>query len=124
MECRRVHTDTRKHGVVMDEEDDETVGQKKIKYGDWKKESSIEAQKEYKKNRQNATIVIASAKDKKQKACASDLNDSEHQNDILAKQTVKGRQNMNLINPILLLVRFIIMSKFHVFVLCVRVCVL
>jgi len=37
---------------------------------------------EYKKCRQNANRVISSAKEKKQKKCASDLNDPEHQNEI------------------------------------------
>jgi len=32
---------------------------------------------EYKKSRQNAKRVISSAKEKKQKECANDLNDSE-----------------------------------------------
>jgi len=40
-----------------------------------------EARKEY-KNGQNAKRVIASAKEKKQKECANDLNDSECQNEI------------------------------------------
>ena len=35
---------------------------------------------EYKKSRQNAKRVISSAKEKKQKECANDLNDSECQN--------------------------------------------
>ena len=37
---------------------------------------------EYKKSRQNAKRVISSAKEKKQKECPSDLNDSECQNEI------------------------------------------
>jgi len=37
---------------------------------------------EYKKCRQNAKRVVSSAKEKKQKECASDLNDPEHQNEI------------------------------------------
>jgi len=41
-----------------------------------------EARKEYKKSRQNANRVISSAKEKKQKKCANDLNDSECQNEI------------------------------------------
>jgi len=46
---------------------------------------------EYKKCRQIAKSAISSAKEKKQKECASDLNDSEHQNEIFrkAKQMVK-----------------------------------
>jgi len=38
---------------------------------------STEGTMEYKKSRQNATRVIFSAKEKKQKECANDLNDSE-----------------------------------------------
>ena len=34
---------------------------------------------EYKKCRQSAKRVMSSAKEKKQKECASDLNDPEHQ---------------------------------------------
>jgi len=51
---------------------------------------------EYKKCRQSAKRVISSAKEKKQKECASDLNDPEHQNEIfrMAKQMVKERQDM------------------------------
>ena len=46
---------------------------------------------EYKKSRQNARRVISSAKEKKQKECANDLNDSKCQNEIfrMAKQMVK-----------------------------------
>ena len=50
---------------------------------------------EYKKSRKNAKRVISSAKEKKQKECANDLNDgvSEYQNEIfrMAKQMVKDR---------------------------------
>ena len=48
---------------------------------------------EYKKSRQNAKRVFSSAKEKKQKECANDLNDSEYQNVIfrMAKQMVKDR---------------------------------
>jgi len=51
---------------------------------------------EYKKNRQNAKRVISSAKEKKQKECANDLNDSECQNEIFrtAKRMVKERQDI------------------------------
>jgi len=54
-----------------------------------------EARKEY-KNGQNAKRVIASAKEKKQKECANDLNDSECQNEIfrMAKQMVKEKQDI------------------------------
>jgi len=37
---------------------------------------------EYKKSRQNAKRVISSAKHKKQKEGASDINDPKHQNEI------------------------------------------
>jgi len=37
---------------------------------------------EYKKCRQSVKRVISSAKEKKQKEYASDLNDPEHQNEI------------------------------------------
>ena len=52
------------------------------------REKIRQARKEYKKSRQNAKRVIASAKEKKQKECAGNLNDSEHQNEIfqMAKQ--------------------------------------
>ena len=36
----------------------------------------------HKKSRQSSKKVISSAKEKKQKECASDLNDPEHQNEI------------------------------------------
>jgi len=51
---------------------------------------------EYKKCRQSAKRVISSAKEKKWKECASDLNDPEHQNEIfrMAKQMVKDRQDI------------------------------
>jgi len=57
----------------------EAVKDKKIKYRNWKKGNIKEAQKEYKKSRQNAKRVISSAKKKKQKECANDLNDSQCQ---------------------------------------------
>jgi len=58
------------------------------------KEKSTEAWKEYKKSKRNAKRVISLAKVKKQKECASNLNDPNHQNEIfrIAKQMVKGRQ--------------------------------
>jgi len=43
---------------------------------------STEAWKEYKKSKQNAKRVISLAKGKKQKECASDLNDLNQQNEI------------------------------------------
>ena len=57
------------------EEVAEAVRDKKIKYGKWKKENSEEARMEYKKSTQNAKRVISSAKEKKQKEWANDLND-------------------------------------------------
>jgi len=51
---------------------------------------------EYKKCRQSVKRVISSAKEKKQKEYASDLNDPEQQNEIfrMAKQMVKERQDI------------------------------
>ena len=68
----------------------EAVREKKIKYGKWKKDNTKETRMEYKKSRQNAKRAISSAKEKKQKEWANDLNDSECQNEIflMAKQTV------------------------------------
>ena len=51
---------------------DEAVREKKTKCGNWERENTTEAWKEYKKSRQNAKRVIASAKEKKQKECAGD----------------------------------------------------
>jgi len=78
------------------EEVDEAVREKKIKYGNWKRENTTEARKEYKKSRRNAKRVIASAKEKKQKECAGNLNDTEHQNEIfrMANQMVKERRDI------------------------------
>jgi len=42
----------------------------------------MEAWKEYRKSRQNAKSVISSAKEKKQKESARDLNDPKHQHEI------------------------------------------
>jgi len=55
---------------------------------------------EYKKCRQSVNSVISSAKEKKLKECASDLNDPEHQNKTLrmAKQMVKERQDITGLN--------------------------
>ena len=64
------------------EEVAEAVREKKIKYTKCKSENSKEAWMEYKKCRQSAKRVISSAKEKKQRECASDLNDPEHQNEI------------------------------------------
>ena len=76
------------------------VRYKKIKYGKWKKENTEEARMEYKKSRQNAKRVISSAKEKKQKEWANDLNDSECQNEIfrMAKQMVKETQDITGLN--------------------------
>jgi len=73
------------------EEVAEAVKDRKIKYGKWKKENKKEVWKEFKKSRHNAKRVISSAKEKKQKECANDSNDSESQNEILqmAKQVLK-----------------------------------
>jgi len=70
------------------EEVDEAIRKKKEKYGNWQKEKLKEAWEEYKKSTQNAKRVIFLAKGKKQKECASDLNDPHHQNEIfrIAKQ--------------------------------------
>ena len=70
------------HEYVLSEEVAEAVRNKKIKFGKWKKENTEEARMEYKKSRENAKRVISSAKAKKQKEWANDLNDSECQNEI------------------------------------------
>jgi len=51
---------------------------------------------EYKKSRQNAKNVISLAKGKKQKECASDLNNPNHQRQSfrIAKQMVKERRDI------------------------------
>jgi len=74
----------------------------KIKYGKWKRENTKEARMEHKKSRQNAKRVISSAKEKKQKECANDLNDSECQSEIflMAKQMAKERQDITGLNCI------------------------
>jgi len=84
------------------EEVAEAVREKKIKYGKWKRVDMKEARTEYKKSRQNAKRVISSAKEKKQKERANDLNDSECQNEIfrMAKQMVKERQDIAGLNCI------------------------
>ena len=51
-----------------------------------------EAKIEYKKSRQNAKSVISSAKEKKQKECANDLNDSECQNEIFRMEKADGQR--------------------------------
>jgi len=84
------------------EEVAEAVREKKIKYGKWKRENTKEARMEYKKSRRNAKRVMSSAKEKKQKECANDLNDSECQNEIFrtAKEMVKARQDITGLNCI------------------------
>jgi len=84
------------------EEVAEAVKEKKIMYGKWKKENTKEATMEYKKSRQNAKRVISSAKEKKQKECANDLNDSECQIEIFrtAEHVVKERQDITGLNCI------------------------
>jgi len=69
-------------------------------FGKWKKGNTKEARMEYKKSRQNAKRVVSSAKEKKQKECANDLNNSECQNEIfrMAKQMVKERQDITGLN--------------------------
>jgi len=56
------------------------VREKKMMYRKWTRKNSKEAWIEYKKCRQSAKRVISLAKEKKQKECASDLNDPEHRN--------------------------------------------
>jgi len=97
--CR--HTKT----CWWNEEVAEAVREKKIEYGKWKKENTKEARMEYKKSRQNAKRVghvKSSAKEKKQKECANDLNDSECKNEIfrMAKQMVKERGDITGLNCI------------------------
>jgi len=57
---------------------------------------------EYKMSEKNAKRVISSAKEKKQKECENDLNDSECQNKIfrMAKQMVKEREDITRLNCI------------------------
>ena len=78
------------------EEVAEAVREKKIKYRKWKRENSKEAWMECKKCRQSVKRVISSAKEKKQKEYASDLNDPKHQNEIfqMAKHMVKERKDI------------------------------
>ena len=52
----------------------EAVREKKIMYGKREKENTKEARMENKNSKQNAKRVISSAKKKKQKECANDLN--------------------------------------------------
>ena len=95
---KKIMTETAQHICAMskgpyrhkdiwwwNEEVAEAVREKKIKYRKWKTENSKDAWMEYKKCRQSAKRVISSAKEKKQKECASDVNDPEHQNEIFFK---------------------------------------
>ena len=78
----------------QNEEVAEAVREKKIKYRKWTRKNLKEAWMEYKKCGQSAKRVISSAKEKKQKECASDLNDPEYKNEEIfrmAKQMVKER---------------------------------
>jgi len=92
--CQKVHAVVKKRW--WNEEVAEVVREKKKKYGNWKKEKLTEAWKKYKKSRRNAKRVIFLAKEKKQKECASDLKDTNHQNEIfrIAKQMVKERPDI------------------------------
>jgi len=80
VECQKVHED--KETWWWNDEGAEAVRKKNIKYGNGKRENSTEAWKEQKKSKQNVKRVISSAKEKKNKKCASDLNDSGYQNEI------------------------------------------
>jgi len=71
-----------KETLWWNEEVAEAVREKKKKYGNWKKEKSTEAWKDYKKSKQNAKRVISLTNGKKQKECASNLNDPNQQNEI------------------------------------------
>jgi len=64
----------------LNEEVVEAVREKKKSMETGKKEKSTEAWKEYKKSKQNAKRFSSLAKGKKQKECASDLNDPNYQN--------------------------------------------
>jgi len=57
----------------------ERVREKTKKYGNWKKANQQRPWEEYKKIKQNAKRVFSSAKGKKQKECASNLNNPNHQ---------------------------------------------
>jgi len=63
--------------------------EKKIKLGIGREKTQHRSERSIR--RQNAKRVISSAKQKKQKECASDLNDPKQQNEIfqIAKQMVK-----------------------------------
>jgi len=65
------------------EEVTEAVNEKKKSMKNLKEEKLTEAWKEYKKSIQNTKRVTSIAKGKKQKECANDLNDPNHQNEIL-----------------------------------------
>ena len=89
VEWQKDHADTKKHGSAM-RTLLKQLGRRR-KYEKWRREDTKETRMEYKKSRQNAKRVISSAKEKKQKECANDLNDSKCQNEIfrMDKQMVK-----------------------------------
>jgi len=80
----------------------EAVREKKKKYGNWKKKKNQQRHRRRTKRVKNAKRVISLAKGKKQKECASYLNDANHQNEIfrIAKQMVKDGPLAHLpVNP-------------------------
>ena len=81
MECQKKGPCRHKETWWWNEEVAEAVREKKIKYRKWKRENLKETWLVY-KSRQSAKRVISSAKEKKPKECASDLNVLEHQNEI------------------------------------------
>ena len=58
--------------------------------------NSEEAWMEYKKCMQSAKRVISMAKEKKQKECASDLNDPEHQNEFFPNSKADGKRRQDI----------------------------
>jgi len=57
-----------------------------------------EGLREYKKSKQNAKRVISLAKGNKQKECASDLNDPNHQNEIYRVFSTAASASPSLLN--------------------------
>jgi len=51
-----------------------------------------EAWKEYKKSIQNAKRIISLAMGKKQRECANDLNDPNHENEIFLNSKADGKR--------------------------------
>ena len=88
VECQKVLADIMKRGGMRRLL--KTVWEKKIKCRKWDRKLDT-----WKKSRQSAKKVISSTKEKKQKECASDLNDLEQPDEIfrMAKQVVKERQD-------------------------------